>query len=238
MLEKYHIKSFRVNKIIQLTLSLIIASIGCTILLAARMKLTGSMQYKFLIVNLFLAWIPYFISLFIKYFSYFLKKEIILKIFVSIFTLVWLIFYPNASYLVTDFIYILKFPFYIPDKSFFNSNSLVWFDIILSSSFAFIGHIIGLISLLIMHTIFDRFFHKVISWFFVVLSIILSGYGIFIGRFLRLQSWDIFKYPQDSFDRIFTNFLSLNSVLFSLGLGFFIFLTYIIIYYIYHLRRI
>ncbi|MBN2546497.1 MAG: DUF1361 domain-containing protein [Spirochaetes bacterium] len=237
MLEKYHYKVFQISRIIQLTLSLLLASIGCSILLIVRMKLTGSIQYSFLIRNLVLAWIPYFIALFIKYFLFLIKVESQLKIFVSIFSLVWLIFFPNSSYIVTDFIYILKFPFFIPDKSFFTSNTLIWFDIILSSSFAFIGHIIGLISLLMMHTVFDKFMKKLTGWFIIVISVFLSGYGIFLGRFIRLNSWDIFHKTSFVLIQILSNLISLKAILFSSAVGFFIFLTYIIIYYIYFLRR-
>ncbi len=201
------------------------------------MKLTGSIQYSFLIWNLALAWIPYFIALFIKYFLFLIKVESQLKIFVSLFSLIWLIFFPNATYIVTDFIYILKFPFFIPDKSFFTTNSLIWFDIILSSSFAFIGHIIGLISLLMMHTVFDKFMSKLYGWILILISVFLSGYGIFLGRFIRLNSWDIFQKPSFVIMQILSNLISFKAILFSSGIGFFIFLTYIIIYYIYFLRR-
>jgi uncharacterized membrane protein len=237
MKENYHIKVFHLSKIIQLTISLIFASIGCTILLIIRMKLTGSVQYSFLVWNLSLAWIPYFISLFVKYFLYKIKAESQMMIFVIGFSLIWLVFYPNTTYILTDFIYILKFPFYIPDKSFFNTSSLIWFDILLSSSFAFIGHIIGLISLLMMHTVFEKFFSRLISWFLVVLSVVMSGYGIFLGRFIRLNSWDIFKAPGDTVYHMFSNIISFKAILFSLGMGFFIFLTYLIIYFIYYLRK-
>lgn len=237
MMERYHNKVFQISRIIQLTLSLLLASIGCSILLILRMKLTGSIQYRFLIWNLALAWIPYFIALFIKYFLFLIKVESQLKIFVSLFSLIWLIFFPNATYIVTDFIYILKFPFFIPDKSFFTTNTLIWFDIILSSSFAFIGHIIGLISLLMMHTVFDKFMNKLYGWFLILISIFLSGYGIFLGRFIRLNSWDIFQKPSFVIMQILSNLISFKAILFSSGIGLFIFLTYIIIYYIYFLRR-
>lgn len=236
-MERYHNKVFQISRMIQLTLSLLLASIGCSVLLILRMKLTGSIQYSFLIWNLALAWIPYFIALFIKYFLFLIKVESQLKIFVSLFSLIWLIFFPNATYIVTDFIYILKFPFFIPDKSFFTTNSLIWFDIILSSSFAFIGHIIGLISLLMMHTVFDKFMSKLYGWILILISVFLSGYGIFLGRFIRLNSWDIFQKPSFVIMQILSNLISFKAILFSSGIGFFIFLTYIIIYYIYFLRR-
>lgn len=233
----YNKRNFHPSKIVQLTLSLFFASIGCTILLELRVRLTGSIQYKFLIWNLFLAWIPYFISLFIKYIALYIKKSKSLKFFIFLFSFIWLIFLPNATYIVTDFIYILKFPFYIPDKTFFTPNSLIWFDIVLSSSFAFIGHIIGLISILIMHILFNKIFNKPLGWTLIIISIILSGYGIFLGRFIRLNSWDIFHKPSLAVFHILSNLISVNAVLFSLGMGFFTFLTYIIIYFLYYLRK-
>ncbi|MCK4799264.1 MAG: DUF1361 domain-containing protein, partial [Spirochaetes bacterium] len=113
------------KNIVNLTLILIIASISCLILSLIRINLTGSIRYTFYIWNLFLAWIPYIISFFLYryYFNDSYKKK---KIFLIFGTFFLLIFYPNASYILSDLIHVIRLPIYTyNNSSIITNNSLL-----------------------------------------------------------------------------------------------------------------
>ena len=82
-----------------ITRSLVLISIIAIVFNLARLDVWGTTNLLYLIWNLFLAWIPYLISLF------FIKKETPVKYFIPIF-IVWLLFFPNAPYLVTDVLHL------------------------------------------------------------------------------------------------------------------------------------
>ena len=148
--------------------------------------------------------------------------------------LAWLFFYPNAPYILTDFIHVIRLPVRVQQPHpLITQNALLWYDIILNSSFAFIGHIIGLISLLIMHRSVRRRFGFRWGWFFAVVATGLGGYGIYLGRFERLNSWDIVRDPGRTLGIAFVNLMNPKAVLVSLCFAFFIFLTYIAVHFLY-----
>jgi uncharacterized membrane protein len=116
-------------------------------------------------------------------------------------------------------------------------NALLWYDIILHSSFAFIGHIIGLISLLILHRIIRKKYGLQWGWAFTVIATTLGGYGIFLGRFERLNSWDIVRDPGPTLRIVFANLVNLKALLVSLCFALFILLTYLTVYFLYETAR-
>jgi uncharacterized membrane protein len=213
-------------------------------MIVLRVAVTGSIRYTFLLWNLFLAWIPYFLALTVdrivvgrRVNSNTLIATGIKPIAVLV-TLAWLFFYPNAPYILTDFIHVIRTPIRIePPHPLITENALLWYDIILNSAFAFIGHIIGLISLLILHrTIRLKYGHQR-GWVFTVIATTLGGYGIYLGRFERLNSWDIVRDPGRTLRIAFANLINLKAVLVSLCFALFIFLTYLAVFFLYETAR-
>jgi uncharacterized membrane protein len=151
---------------------------------------------------------------------------------------VWLFFYPNAPYILTDFIHIIEdshtsvFP-----RSLITANAVLWYDIILNSAFSFIGHFIGLISLVLLHRLIDAAYKKYVGWTVALVAMLLGGYGIYLGRFERLNSWDVFKHPLSTARIVFVNLFNAKAMLFAGCFGFFIFLTYLIVYSFYETAR-
>ena len=147
-----------------------------------RTEFSGTSRYGFLIWNLFLAWIPFMIA----YFTYTLtlnRKWIYVVIPVAAF--LWLIFFPNAPYILTDFQH-LAFP----------ANDLpVWYDVMMLIWFAFTGLLLGMVSLFLMQEIIRREFGRWVGWTFVALVTSLTSAGVYVGRFLRWNSWDILRNP-------------------------------------------
>lgn len=173
--------------------------------LIARFVYSFSLSYSFLVWNLFLAWIPYWISLkLLKQNS--AKANIIINSFLLI---LWLLFYPNAPYILTDL-------FHLKPKQ----NVPLWFDLILILSFAWNGLFLGFKSLINIKEFLKRKFSEKLSNFAVVFALFLSSFGIYLGRYLRWNSWDILLNPfsliEDIFQVIFHPFSNPRAVGFTL----------------------
>jgi uncharacterized membrane protein len=155
--------------------------------LAARMYFTHGRTYSFLVWNLFLAWVPYWCSQAVLWLSEWPEQVDWprgIKLKIAALTIGWAIFFPNAPYIVTDF----KHYLYTPQLTW-------WYDAGLILSFALAGCFLGVVSLRIMQALVARRCGPTIGWAFAMAMIGLSGLGIYIGRFLRLNSWDLLLRP-------------------------------------------
>ena len=189
-----------------------------------RAEFSGSERYAFLIWNLFLAWIPFMIS----YFTYILsmsRKWIYL--FIPVAAFLWLIFFPNAPYILTDFQHLAHSSRELP----------VWYDVMMLIWFAFTGLLLGIVSLFLMQEIVRREFGGWADWAFVISVAGLSSAGVYMGRFLRWNSWDILRDPTGialhSFARLQDP--SLQSIGFIGLFGAFLLFLYITLYTFGHL---
>lgn len=161
---------------------LLAASVISVLLARARMAYSDTMDYSNLIWNLSLAWIPFlFASL--AYVVSWSKKLLFLVVPVCAF--VWLIFFPNAPYILTDFQHL----------STSASNAPLWYDVLMLVWFAWTGLLLGVLSLYFMQEIVTRAFGRAFGWFFAILVTALSSVGIFLGRFNHWNSWDILGDP-------------------------------------------
>jgi len=165
---------------IKLTVILSLSSLFSITLVAFRMYYSYSNTYRFLIWNLFLACIPYAISTALLLYN----NKINSKLFIALPLFVWLLFFPNAPYIVTDLFHL--FP---------KDNVPFWYDLGLLFSFIWNGLIIGFISLQDVQLILNKFFGKIYSWLITIISIVLASFGIYLGRFENRNSWDIFTDP-------------------------------------------
>ncbi|MCL4408274.1 MAG: DUF1361 domain-containing protein [Thermotogae bacterium] len=162
------------------------------LLITYEMIFYKNWQTAFLLLNLFLAWIPLLLS-FLIFFIYKSGIRPVLKsTFMMLFGVVWLFFYPNAPYLMTDIIHIRTNDYTVlKDHVFvYSFKFLPWFELAQFILITFIGIVIGFFSLFIIHRIFDDR-NKIVSWIFVIFVSMMSGFGIYVGRFLRLNSWEI-----------------------------------------------
>ena len=196
---------------------------GATLLSLAlfrvRTILSGTLDYAFLIWNIFLAWIPLGLAHTATTFSW--KRRYIL-ISLPFAAILWLLFFPNAPYILTDLQHLGSPKPGIP----------VWFDVLLLMWFAWTGLLLGMVSLFLMQDIVRREFGRITGWLFVFIVGILASLGIYIGRFLRWNSWDLLFNPLERL-RDFLYYAahpSLQSIVFiSVFAAFFIFF-YITIY--------
>jgi uncharacterized membrane protein len=98
--------------------------------------------------------------------------------------LLWLLFFPNAPYIVTDLRYLEG----VSGKGF-------WYDGVLIGTTALTGLLLGFISLYLLHAIVRRSVGARNSWLFVLAVLGLSSVGVYVGRVLRWNSWDVFVRP-------------------------------------------
>ena len=166
--------SFRISTISRLMLLSVCFTMT---MLVVRFIYAHSFDYRFYGWNTFLAAIPYLLS------TQLLKMR---KLYWASFVLlaVWLLFFPNAPYIITDLLHYEERP-PVP----------FWYDILLVISAAWNGLILGLVSLLNVETFLRRHIKPIWATVCVCGSLLLCGYGIFIGRFLRFNSWDIVRDP-------------------------------------------
>ena len=193
-----------------------LASLVAITLLLLRVKITHSMYLLFLIWNLFLAIIPYFLSSSIHN-NFFDKGKKMLNTF---YTLIWLLFIPNTFYIVTDFTHL----------HFVNTFQFS-LDMLILSSFSFAGFYVGLLSLHHMHQLtMAKYGNKIGNLFLVSISF-LSAFGIYLGRVLRFNSWDIISKPIELVYTSISALFSFETIIYTLQLGTIILISYSIFYY-------
>jgi uncharacterized membrane protein len=156
-----------------------LATAICVALELLRERHYGIYDFRFLLWNLFLAWIPLLIALAV-YDAY--RRGAPLAVLAPG-TLLWLLFLPNAPYLGTDFVHLSPY------------GPPLWFDGVLISAFAWTGVLLGFVSLYLMHAIVRHRFGGQAGWAAAVVVLGLTSVGVYIGRFLQWNSWDLLVRP-------------------------------------------
>lgn len=154
------------------------------LLIAGRVIYSGTVTYVFLAWNVFLAIIPLIISMGLERHATINRKTMLL-----LFT--WLIFLPNAPYIITDLFHFReRYP--VPR----------WYDLLILVSASWIGLLLGFASLLRVEAFLDQAIGKRRARWCIVGCIFLCSYGIYIGRYLRFNSWDLLTDPLALFSEI------------------------------------
>lgn len=208
-------------------MALTFASSVCVVLVLARIVWTRDINYAFLIWNLFLAWVPLALSLIARDLYQNGERRTLRLVALAG---AWLLFLPNAPYIFTDLIH-LTTRFY---RHF-------WIDLVLILICAFTGLVLGFVSLYLMQSVVARMFGRLTSWLFVAASAGLCSLGIFLGRFLRFNSWDIFLRPDKIYRGLDTwmdaGAPHMSSAAFLVLFSTFLFVAYVTLYALTHLPR-
>lgn len=162
-----------------------VSAIAVTLVMA-RMFLTDSLRHGYLIWNLFLAWVPLFFCLAALKVS---RAPLVSRWKFWTLATAWLLFLPNAPYIVTDLIHLRP--------------RLFWVDLVLIVLCAWIALVLGFLSLYLMQNLVSRRCGALGGWAFAALVSGLTGVGIYIGRFLRWNSWDVLVNPIGIMNDIF-----------------------------------
>jgi uncharacterized membrane protein len=164
-------------------LALVFASVVCVLLTAARVKWTGNIRYLLLVWNLLLAWLPLLFALGV-YQRYQRGECKGWRIFVL--ASLWILFLPNAPYIFTDLVHLNKW-----------LNGHYWVDLSLVLMVALTGFLLGFISLYLMQSVVAHRWGQAAGWALITFATALSGFGIYLGRILRWNSWDALVHPLD-----------------------------------------
>jgi len=246
-------------------MALSFASIVGVTLVSARILWTGNLRYAFLVWNLFLAWLPLIFALMARerYWnglgakvnsddptpdpseegnSLRVRQASIPFLggvrggfrdrnwrFVGL-AGAWLLFFPNAPYIFTDLIHLTT-----------RFSGHFWVDLMLILICALTGLVLGFVSLYLMQSVVVRMFGRVASWLFIAIVAGISSFGVYLGRFARVNSWDIVTRPGKLYDGI--NAWASDPLAHATSFAFpalfatFLFITYVMLYALTHLPQ-
>jgi uncharacterized membrane protein len=160
--------------------ALVLATGFCLALLIVRSRYSGSDYYRFMVWNIFLAWLPFVFALAL----YDRDERGRSRVQLGLFAGLWLLFLPNAPYLLTDLVHLRESP-EVP----------LWYDAMMLSACAWTGLALAIGSLLLVHQVARRRIGEKLSWALLVPVLSLVSLGIYLGRFVRLNSWDALTRP-------------------------------------------
>ena len=165
----------------RLTLIFVLAaSIALSLLLVlGRVALSGRYFFVFMIWNLLLALVPFVISTMLTAARGPLRARLLVPAGVA-----WLLFFPNAPYILTDFFHLEARP-----------GVPLWYDLVLIASCAWNGLMLAYASLSDMQRLVQQRLGFWPGWAFAAVALLLSGFGIYLGRYLRFNSWNILTNP-------------------------------------------
>jgi uncharacterized membrane protein len=158
--------------------ALIAASCAAIVLALLRNATAGNVSFWFLIWNLGLAWIPFMLAL--GAYGYARRASSMIA-----FGLGWLLFFPNAPYIVTDFVHLQR-----------GGPLPLWYDALTIGTFAGVGLALGFASLYLMQCVVRRELGALAGWAAVLAASVLGSLGIYLGRFVRANSWDVLTRPE------------------------------------------
>jgi uncharacterized membrane protein len=158
----------------------VLASGFCVLLVGLRAWHAGSDGYRFLVWNLVLAWIPFLFAL--AFYDGWRRGRS--RVVLALLAALWLLFLPNAPYLVTDLVHLGTIP-----------GAPLWYDGAMISAFAGTGLLLGLASVFLVHSVALRALGPRWGWAVPVVVLGLCGAGVVVGRFGRLNSSDALVRP-------------------------------------------
>jgi uncharacterized membrane protein len=207
-------------------IALLFASGVSVALVVAKIIAARKFFLAFLVWNLFLAWLPLVLALLAcDEYQQFPRRT---GRFIAL-SAGWLLFFPNAPYIFTDLIHLTV-----------SVHRHYWVDMVLILACALTGLVIGFVSLFLMHSLVRRRFGWLAGWLFSAAIAGLTGIGIYLGRFLRLNSWDVVLRPFKLFHGL-GNWLTdpwsqPTSRAFPVLFAAFLFIAYVMLYALTHLR--
>ncbi len=165
----------------QFVLTLLLASLASVLLFVYGAYRNRSSAFDYFIWNLFLAWLP---LLFAGWLVRVLRRKSWSSWEGLSVSVLWLLFLPNSFYMVSDFIHLQEV-----------RRVDVLYDAVMFTSFIFVGVVLGLSSLYLVHREFAKRFTRVGSTAWLAVVFVLCGFAIYLGRDLRWNSWDVFTNP-------------------------------------------
>ncbi len=173
-------KSWRLPRT-QYIVALVASSLASLGLFAYGAWRNDSLEFSYLVWNLFLAWLPLVFA--VRLVSV-LRRKLWSSWEAMGLSLLWLVFLPNSFYMITDFIHLQDI-----------QRVDILYDTIMFTSFIYTGVTLGFSSLYLIHLQFRRRFSRRTAAAWVAFTLFVSSAAIYVGRDLRWNSWDILANP-------------------------------------------
>lgn len=173
--------------------------------------------------NLFLSWIPILIAFFADSLT---KRFEDIPFLLMLLSIAWLAFFPNAPYMITDLAHL----------SVDYQRDLTWHDTIMLFFYAEVSLFNGLVSLYWIHRAWRRVFSKRTGNILLILSLPTAGFGVYLGRVRRMNSWDIIHEPGLILKNLFESILDRTALVFSFEIGMLLGVLYLVLWGIIRFR--
>jgi len=208
-------------------MALLFASAVSLALISLCIVWTKNFHYGLLIWNLFLAWLPLLFALLARD-TFRSQPQPTWRGYG--WAGLWLLFFPNSLYIFTDLIHLwMSFRLHF------------WIDLTLILLCALTGLVLGFVSLYLMQSVVAQRFGRVASWLFVGLAAALCSFGIYLGRFLRFNSWDVLR-PGKIYHGLDvwmgSPMINTTSAAFLVFFALFVFIAYLMLYALTRLPKI
>lgn len=158
------------------------------LMIAVRFFYFGTYHGVFLAWNIFLAWIPYAVSRLFQVQRKGWRQRILFGL--------WLLFWPNALYIVTDLIHINE-----------SSKVPAWYDALLIFAAAMAGLMMAFVSLFRIEKFITGKLGKTKAFLVMSGVMFIGSFGVYLGRFYRFNSWDVIHDPVDLAISLASHFL-------------------------------
>lgn len=162
---------------------LLFATVFCLALVLARGAAAERWRFAGLFWNLILAWIPLLLALGLDWVA---RRPIPRPGALWSCGVVWFLFFPNSAYIVTDLVHFKKWG---------QDGIPKWFDLLLINAHAFAGVFLGCLALHVVAGLIRERHGPRLATLFAAGMLALGAFGIYLGRFLRLNSWDVLTRP-------------------------------------------
>ncbi|WP_229254756.1 DUF1361 domain-containing protein [Dyadobacter linearis] len=173
--------------------------------------------------NLFLSWIPLIVAFFADSIT---KRFPDMPVSLLLISIMWLAFFPNAPYMITDLAHL----------SVDYQRDLTWHDTIMLFFYAEVSLFNGLVSLYWIHRAWRRVFYRRTANIMLVISLPLAGFGVYLGRVRRMNSWDIIHEPGLILTNLFDSIMDRTALVFSLEIGLLLGILYLVLWGIIRFR--
>ncbi|QRR03984.1 DUF1361 domain-containing protein [Dyadobacter sandarakinus] len=173
--------------------------------------------------NLFLSWIPLIIAFFADNLT---KRFGRIPVGVILLSIIWVLFFPNAPYMITDLAHLTV------DYD----RDLTWHDVIMLFFYAEVSLFNGLVSLYWIHRAWRRVFNRSFTWLLLVASLPLAGFGVYLGRVRRMNSWDILHDPGAILQNLLESAMDRTALVFSMEIGVLLGILYLVLWSIIRFR--
>lgn len=147
----------------------------------ARVWYTESLVFFFLNWNLLLAWIPFGVAAVMQELA---RRRVLSAPLLLLLFGVWLLFFPNAPYIISDLMHLAP-----------RQGVPLWYDAMLLFAYAWNGLLVGFASLWLVQAVVTARFGAWVGWVVALFSLLAAGFGVYLGRFQRWNSWDVLVDP-------------------------------------------